>query len=189
VPTEDQWVRMEVLVLGNSLVASEAEILARQLKMDDLISSLGLTPHPEGGHFREVFRSDARVQPLDERSDRPALTTIYFLLARGEVSRWHRVASDEAWHYYEGEPLELFVMDPAFDQLTRTVLGPRGDGLTAVHVVPQNFWQAARSTGSYTLVGCTVGPGFDFEDFSMLRDLPRKAERLAERFPDLALML
>jgi uncharacterized protein len=149
-----------------------------------LIASLGLAPHPEGGHYREVHRSAAGVQPLDGRGERAAMTTIYFLLATGEVSRWHHVASDEVWHHYEGDPLELFSADPDFGAQERTILGPLGDGSRPAHVVPAGWWQAARSTGAYTLVGCTVGPGFDFADFRMLRDLPEEAENLRCRHPD-----
>ena len=76
-------------------------------RASQLIERLGLVAHPEGGCFRQVYRSSTTVQPADDRGARPSLTTIYFLLVSGEVSRWHRVASDEAWHYYEGDPLEL----------------------------------------------------------------------------------
>jgi predicted cupin superfamily sugar epimerase len=151
-----------------------------------LISSLGLAVHPEGGHFREVHRSASRVQPADERSQRAALTTIYFLLAAGEVSRWHRVASDEVWHYYEGDALVLFTADPNFEQVTPHVLGRIGDGMQPVHVVPADGWQAAHSTGAYTLVGCTVGPGFEFADFQLLRDRPVEAQAVRRRHPDVA---
>jgi uncharacterized protein len=151
-----------------------------------LIASLGLAPHPEGGHFREVYRSASAVQPLDERPARAALTTIYFLLADGEASRWHRVASDEVWHHYEGAPLELLEMDPDFEAVATTLLGPVSDAALPARVVAANRWQAARSTGAYTLVGCTVGPGFDFADFGMLSDLPAEAERVREQFPGTA---
>ena len=151
-----------------------------------LIASLGLAPHPEGGHFRELYRSTAGVQPLDGRSERTALTTIYFLLAAGEVSRWHRVASDEVWHYYEGDALDLFTAGPQLGQIARHVLGPAGEGVRPVHVVPAHCWQAARSSGAYTLVGCTVGPGFDFADFQMLGDTPAAARELCDRHPGLA---
>lgn len=154
-----------------------------------LIASLGLTPHPEGGHFREIYRSASGVRPLDERSERAALTTIYFLLADGEVSRWHCVASDEVWHHYEGDPVELLQSDPAFEQVTREVLGAVTDGARPVRVVPAQSWQAARSTGAYTLVGCTVGPGFEFADFRMLRDLPEEAERVRLRYPELEMFV
>jgi predicted cupin superfamily sugar epimerase len=154
-----------------------------------LIDFLGLAPHPEGGHFREVYRSASRVQPQDARTERGALTTIYFLLAQGEVSRWHRVASDEAWHYYEGDSLELFTLTPAFGELARHVVGPAGEGVRPVAVVPAGAWQAARPLGAYTLVGCTVAPGFEFGDFEMLSEQPAAAEVVRERYPDLARLL
>jgi uncharacterized protein len=122
----------------------------------DLIRGLGLTPHPEGGYYREIFRSAARVQPLDGRTDRLALTTIYFLLVAGQVSRWHRVASDEVWHHYEGGPLELLVADAGFNDVSRHLLGPVSEKTEPVRVVLAGEWQAARPTGTYTLVGCTV---------------------------------
>jgi predicted cupin superfamily sugar epimerase len=152
-------------------------------RAEHLIASLGLIPHPEGGHFREVHRSASLVQPQDARPARTALTTIYFLLAQGEVSRWHRVGSDEAWHFYEGEALELFTASPDFGECTRRVLAPATDDVQPVHVVPAHHWQAARTTGGYTLVGCTVGPGFEFADFQLLRDLPSEAERVRQKCP------
>jgi uncharacterized protein len=155
----------------------------------DLIDVLGLRPHPEGGYFREVYRSAARVQPLDGRAHRLALSTIYFLLAAGQVSRWHRVASDEVWHYYEGGPLELMVADAGFDQVSRRVLGPVGHSMEPVQVVLAGEWQAARPDGAYTLVGCTVGPGFEFDDFQMLDSLSDEAATLKQRYPDLAMFI
>jgi predicted cupin superfamily sugar epimerase len=155
----------------------------------ELIESLGLTPHPEGGYFREVYRSAARVQPMDGRADRLALTTIYFLLVAGQVSRWHRVASDEVWHYYEGGPLELLVADAAFHDVSRRLLGPVGDTSEQVEVVAAGEWQAARPIGAYTLVGCTVGPGFEFSDFQMLEASPDQAAVLKQRHPELAMFI
>jgi predicted cupin superfamily sugar epimerase len=149
-----------------------------------LIDSLGLVPHPEGG-FREVYRSLSRVQPLDTRPERSALTTIYFLLTTDEVSRWHRVASDEVWHHYEGEALELLTADDTFERVTRTILGSVNHGMARVHVVTANSWQAARSLGAYSLMGCTVAPGFEFDDFRMLRDRPEAAAAVRAR-PDIA---
>ena len=151
----------------------------------DLIDKLGLRPHPEGGYFREVYRSAARVQPLDGRTDRLALTTIYFLLVAGQVSRWHRVASDEVWHHYEGDPLELLVADAGFNDVSRRLLGPIGEKSEPVHVVRAGEWQAARPMASYTLVGCTVGPGFEFGDFQMLDSLPDEAAALRCRHPEM----
>jgi uncharacterized protein len=155
----------------------------------ELIAALGLEPHPEGGHFREVYRSRSRVQPMDDRFDRTALTVIYFLLGAGEVSRWHRVASDEAWHFCEGAPLELLEADAEFRHVSREMLGPLGDGARPVRVIPAGSWQAARSTGAYTLVDCTVGPGFEFKDFQLLGDEPGEAARLRERHPELTAFL
>ena len=106
----------------------------------ELIEGLGLVPHPEGGYFRELYRSAARVQPLDGRPYRLALTTIYFLLIAGQVSRWHRVASDEVWHYYEGDPLELVVADPGFADVSRRRLGPVAGETRPVHVVRAGEW-------------------------------------------------
>jgi predicted cupin superfamily sugar epimerase len=155
----------------------------------DLIRGLGLTPHPEGGYYREIFRSPARVQPLDGRTDRLALTTIYFLLVAGQVSRWHRVASDEVWHHYEGGPLELLVADAGFGDVSRRRLGPVADKTQPVHVVVAGEWQAARPIEAFTLVGCTVGPGFEFADFEMLDSLPDEVAALKQRHPDLAMFI
>jgi predicted cupin superfamily sugar epimerase len=154
-----------------------------------LTEQLGLVPHPEGGYYRQFYRSATTVQPADGRPVRPSLTTIYFLLAAGDVSRWHRVASDEVWHHYEGDPLELFEADGNVVEITRHVLGPVDEHRQPVHVIPAGHWQAARSTGAYTLVGCTVGPGFDFADFEMLDQRPDEAEALGRRHPDLTMFV
>lgn len=155
----------------------------------DLIATLQLVPHPEGGYYREIHRARQRVQPLDDRSERSAMTTIYFLLTSGDVSRWHRVASDEAWHFHEGDPLELFTLDEQGNGSERYVVGPMGTTARPIHVVTAGTWQAARTTGSYTLVGCTVGPGFDFADFEMLRDRTAEAHGLRARHPETASLL
>jgi predicted cupin superfamily sugar epimerase len=150
-----------------------------------LIARLNLIPHPEGGSYSEVYRSVSEVRPKDHRSDRDALTTIYFLLRAGQCSRWHRVLSDEVWHFYEGDPLELFWIDIDKDERTQALLGPvQSDGnQRPVQVVPAGCWQAARSAGSYTFVGCTVGPGFDFTDFSLLEDGSDEARKILRYFP------
>jgi predicted cupin superfamily sugar epimerase len=132
-----------------------------------LIGDLNLQPHPEGGYFREIFRSSREVQPLDERSTRSALTTIYFMLVKGQHSRWHRVASDEVWHFYEGDPLELYWID-THDQVRHEVLSSGRSNASHTCVVPAECWQAARPLGEFSLVGCTVGPGFDFHDFEIV---------------------
>lgn len=140
-----------------------------------LITSLGLRAHPEGGYYREVYRSPASVKPSDGREPRPALTTIYFLLSQGQFSRWHRVQSDEVWHFYEGAPLDLWLASPRIDRVEQHRLGPAEGAQQPVLVVPAGWWQAARSSGAYTLTGCTVGPGFDFEDFALAADQPAAA--------------
>lgn len=122
-----------------------------------LIDTLGLQPHPEGGWYRQVFKSAERVTRQRDAADRTALTTIYFLLVEGTFSAWHRVSSDEVWHFYEGDELELLTRDG------KVTLSAEN----RVHVIPANEWQAARPLGAYTLVGCTVGPGFEFDDFEM----------------------
>jgi predicted cupin superfamily sugar epimerase len=133
-----------------------------------LIITLGLEPHPEGGHFREVHRSEHLVVPDDGRRSRNAMTVIYFLLTGGEVSRWHRVASDETWHFHEGDVLELWISDsPGTTAIHAVRLGALADGVEPVGVVSAGRWQAAQSTGAYTLVSCSVSPGFEFEDFEM----------------------
>jgi predicted cupin superfamily sugar epimerase len=135
----------------------------------DLIRELRLQPHPEGGYFREIFRSAHKVQPLDERSARCALTTIYFLLVKGQHGRWHRVASDEAWHFYEGDPLEIYWIDGR-DAVHQELLGPGTSNAHSMCVVPAGCWQAATPLGEYSLLGCTVAPGFEFQDFEMLSE-------------------
>lgn len=152
----------------------------------ELIASLDLRPHPEGGYYAEVFRSSAHVTPADGRGARTALTTIYFLLTAGAASRWHQVDSDEVWHFYEGDPLELLELDARAESLTKHRLGPVDEGVRRpTHTIPAGAWQAARSLGAYTLVGCTVGPGFDFADFRLLADHAELAARVRERWPEL----
>jgi predicted cupin superfamily sugar epimerase len=149
-----------------------------------LIRKLALRPHPEGGFYREIHRSAESVKARKGR--RAALTTIYFLLARGQKSVFHRVTSDEVWHYYAGAPLRLWRVPEDMKTSERIALGPPGRGRAPVAVIAAGEWQAAETIGAYTLVGCTVGPGFDFADFRMLRDEPRLAARMHKAFPALA---
>lgn len=137
-----------------------------------LIAELGLQPHPEGGHYGEVFRSTQAVRTDDGRSARVALTTIDFVLAAGECSAWHRVSSDEVWHLLEGESLRLWLAPPDLSSFTAVDLGPVATGRRPRHVVPAGWWQAAEPLGAYAYVGATVGPGFDFADFGFGRDDP-----------------
>jgi uncharacterized protein len=151
----------------------------------ELITKLKLEPHPEGGYYREIFRSADLVAPADGRGPRAALTTIYFLLPAGIVSRWHRVASDEVWHLYEGGPLEVLVIDPALCTLSRHQL----ESQSPVCTVAATHWQAARTLGDYALMGCTVGPGFDFADFTILADDAASAARLLDTWPQIASLI
>ncbi len=147
------------------------------------IDRLGLTPHPEGGWYHEVFRSPAQVQTGDGRSPRSALTTIDFVLAAGQWSAWHRVRSDEAWHLLDGGPLVLWLMPPTLADVRRVTLG--GDAPPRA-VVPAGWWQAAEpSTGAFAYAGATVGPGFDFADFGFLRDDAPAGAALQRLRPDL----
>jgi uncharacterized protein len=148
----------------------------------ELITQLQLERHPEGGYYREIFRSADLVTPADGRGPRAALTTIYFLLPAGTVSRWHRVTSDEVWHLYEGGPLEVLSVDPQFSSLTRHRLEQHAPVCT----IAASHWQAARTLGDYALTGCTVGPGFDFEDFTILGNDAASAVRLLALVPELA---
>jgi uncharacterized protein len=136
-----------------------------------LIEALELKPHPEGGHYREIFRSSHQVQPGDARASRSALTAIYFLLEASQHSRWHRVLSDEIWSHLEGGPLQLCCFDAGNAQVTKVKLGGYdASGTAPIHVIPAGVWQAARPLGEYALVGCYVAPGFDFSDFFMAAD-------------------
>jgi len=145
----------------------------------ELIAALGLKPHPEGGHYAEVFRSAARI--ATPRGERSALTTIDFLLQAGQFSAWHRVRSDEVWHLLEGGPLKLHLLTPELSGIKTVELGPA----QRRHVVPADWWQAAEPAAGFAYVGATVGPGFEFADFAFGRDdsaLRAAVERLA---PDL----
>lgn len=128
----------------------------------DVIRLLDLQPHPEGGHFRETFR-DSRT--LDGRA---ASTAVYFLLAAGERSNWHRIDAVEAWHWHAGAQLALETAATDAGPITRTVLGPDlAAGERPQSIVPARAWQAAETLGAWTLVGCTVAPGFEFSTFEL----------------------
>lgn len=135
---------------------------------DQIITHLDLEPHPEGGYYRQTW--------IAQNDGRPSGTCIYFLLKEGQASHWHRVDATEIWLYHAGAPLVL--------SMAQTDTGPAQDHLLTPDltqgapqiIVPENHWQAARSTGSYTLVSCTVSPGFQFEGFTLApkgMDIPR----------------
>lgn len=165
-------------------------------RAQQLIETLHLQPHPEGGWYREVFRSNATATPADGRPLRSALTSIYFLLEAGQHSRWHRVLSDEVWVYLEGVPLALWTADAAFRTAPAHVRLGAVDvhGTRPQHVVPAGQWQAAQpiqshTAGDYTLAACMVAPGFDFGDFSLMATDSDEAAALRHHWPELAALI
>lgn len=128
-----------------------------------IIAELGLRPHPEGGLYAETWRADTRA------GERPSGTAIYYLLRAGERSRWHRVDAAEAWHFYAGDPLALSIAAGSGAQPPqRHVLGTDlAAGQRPQLLVPAGDWQAAESLGAWTLVGCTVSPGFRLHGFEL----------------------
>ena len=140
---------------------------ASVLTVEHIISRLGLSPHPEGGFYRETFRDSA----MAAGSTRAASTAIYFLLPSGIISRWHRVDAAEAWHWYAGAPLLLSIASPDGGDIETHRLGIDLDhGERPQAVVPAGYWQQAQSLGAWTLTGCTVAPGFEFSGFVMAPD-------------------
>jgi hypothetical protein len=127
---------------------------------DELIDRLGLKPHPEGGHYRETFRDT-------DGGARAYSTAIYFLLKAGEVSRWHRIDAAEVWHFYAGAPLALSIGAEVRSATHHTLGNDLSRGEQPQLVVPRGHWQSARSLGDFTLAGCTVAPGFEFEKFEL----------------------
>jgi uncharacterized protein len=131
-----------------------------RMDADAIITKLELQPHPEGGWYRQTWVADGPGRPVG--------TAIYFLLKAGEASHWHRVDAVEIWHFHAGAPLILSLAATESGPVTEVVLGP---DVLAGHapqgIVPKDWWQAARTTGDWSLVGCTVSPGFRFEGFTL----------------------
>lgn len=129
---------------------------------DQIIDLLGLVPHPEGGYYVETWRARA------PEGGRPAGTAIYFLLKAGQTSHWHRVDAAEIWHHYAGAPLTLKLAQTEAGPALSVTLGPDLEaGQRPQGIVPTNWWQSAETTGDWTLVGCTVSPGFQFDGFEL----------------------
>lgn len=134
----------------------------------EIIERLNLAPHPEGGHFRQTW--------VAENDGRPTGTCIYFLLAKGEQSHWHKVDATEIWLYHAGAPLVLSMSADDHGPATDHLLTPDLEAGAPQLIVPEGHWQAARSTGDWTLVSCTVSPGFQFDGFTLAEpgfDIPR----------------
>jgi len=142
--------------MNNRFPASSTDMTA-----EDVIVTLGLEQHPEGGHFRETFRDESGQGP------RAFSTAIYYLLCAGEVSRWHRVDAAEVWHWYMGAPLVLSQSADGVGVSAETLGNDLLAGQKPQIIVSAQTWQSARSLGAWTLVGCTVAPGFVFDGFEL----------------------
>jgi uncharacterized protein len=159
---------------------------------DDLIRRFDLQPHPEGGFFRETYRSTAQVTRAGSEETRAASTAIYYLLCDGAHSAWHRIRSDEVWHFYAGAPLLVHVLDAAGERVTHRLGNPlTHPGTVFQAVIPAGLWFAAECEDptTFALVGCTVAPGFEFSEFELagveglLRAYPAQAGWIARLGP------
>ena len=152
------------------------------------IETLRLRKHPEGGYYREVYRSNETVSsgalPPRFRGERNLATSIYFLLPGSEVSRLHRLSADEVWHFYTGSSITLYIFHPSGEHRTIQLGSDAGRGEVFQAVVDHGSWSGAKvdAQDSFSLVGCTVAPGFDFDDFEirtrpeLLREFPGHRE-------------
>ncbi|MCV9388867.1 cupin domain-containing protein [Reichenbachiella ulvae] len=149
-------------------------------KIKALIEKLELAPHPEGGYFRETYRSTGTVDlGAPFYGERNHSTCIYFLLTGDSFSAFHRINQDEAWHFYQGDPIELHMIHPDGTHEKIIIGNEIEQGMLPQYVVPAGSWFAAKTVGSegYALVGCTVSPGFEFADFELA-----KRQELTEKF-------
>lgn len=147
-------------------------------RVEELIRTLDLAPHPEGGYFRRIYEATKRTEV--NGIERPTLTAIKFLIPGGVVSRWHRVDATEIWDWSEGGPLELSMFDSDTRVLSRTQLDTSARGGQQVQVVQAGIWQSARSLGEYTLMDCSVSPGFVWKGFQLLENDSETARHLRE---------
>ncbi len=147
-------------------------------RAEELISTLQLSPHPEGGYFRRIYESTKRTEV--NGLERPTLTAIKYLLVAGVTSRWHRVDATEIWEWQEGSPLELSMFDPDARTLSRAQLDTSARGGQQSQVVPAGVWQSARSLGDYSLMDCSVSPGFVWKGFQLLEENSEVARQLRE---------
>ena len=147
--------------------------------MQKLIDKYKLIPHPEGGYYAVVYESKQSVKSPVVNKDRKAVTHIYFLLLEGQVSLFHKVLHDEIWNFYEGDPIKLIKYNGS--KVEEDIIGPGCRHYASI--VAGGVYQAAESTGGYSLVGCTVAPGFEFEDFSFLSNDVETKEKVLKNFP------
>ena len=137
-------------------------------RVAEIVNKLSLEKHVEGGYFKKAFASSRLVKPEDGSPETSALTHMYYLLPKGEVSMWHKLKSAEIWHYYEGDAVELTIFDEISRKRQKIKLGALSDEAAPCFLVPEGWWQSARPLGEYTLIGCSVAPGFRWEDWSEL---------------------
>jgi uncharacterized protein len=142
--------------------------------MQKLIDKYNLIEHPEGGYYREVYRSKQILKPYDSKEKKSAITHIYFLLLKGQISRFHKIIQDEIWTYYKGSPLKIIKYDTF--EVKEEIIGYNSGNFFSI--IKGGTFQSAECLGDYSLVGCTVSPGFEFKDFSFLSDYPSLKEKL-----------
>lgn len=143
-----------------------------ELEEAGLIKQLNLSKHPEGGYFRELYRSNELIPqsnlPSRYSGARSISTSIYFMLTKNDVSKFHRIKSDEIWHFYLGDPLDIYVINNNGELKVLRLGNDFGKGETPQIIIEKNQWFGAKtSANSFSLLGCTVAPGFDFEDFEL----------------------
>ena len=151
-------------------------------RIEELKASLQLQSHVEGGHYHRFYPPDG----VGNVGVRRAMSAIHYLLEAGQCSSWHRVDAEEAWHFVEGDPLELLIYNPVTQRPDRYCLGPLTGGMHAMTVVPAGAWQAARPLGSYTLVTCVVAPEFEYEGHELLAKDDPLAAHLAGWAPEIS---
>lgn len=153
-------------------------------KIQQIINKLELSPHPEGGYYKETYRSTSKITgenlSTDYKGDRNYSTCIYFLLTSGTFSAFHKINQDEIWHFYDGSPIKLHIISEAGKHSQHIIGTDINNGQTPQLVVPGNHWFAASviDKNTFSFVGCTVSPGFDFKDFN----LPSRLD-LLNKFP------
>ncbi|RDI97303.1 cupin domain-containing protein [Dyella solisilvae] len=152
------------------------------MRIEELKSLLQLQPHVEGGHYHRFHPPKASGDGIGARH---ALSAIHYLIEAGTVSSWHRVDAEEAWHFVEGDPLELLIYNPVSNSLERCCLGPLAPDVRSMVVVPAGAWQAARPLGRYALMTCLVAPGFEYEGFELMAEDDPLAGHLSGLAPEI----
>lgn len=152
--------------------------MSKILEIETWVEQLDLLPHPEGGFYKETYRSSDQIELARLDSSRSLATGIYFLITAGNFSAFHRIKSDEMWHYYAGDPLIVHMIYPTGEYTNMRIGRDLTRGEFPQGVVPAGVWFASETLGEYSLVGCTVSPGFDFQDFELAT-----SDALSQLFP------